>query len=109
MINFYIPLLSVLTFNSLLYVRVIRYINNMLEEEHDTSYVNRLIIYPIILVICWILPAFNKTYIEISDTHFTFLLYLSKALTGLMGFFNSLAYGFTRQVRDEMRCNLRIE
>lgn len=54
-----------------------------------------MISYPLILIICWIFTAFNKTYEEIKNEENYWLLYLSKALSGLMGFFNCIGYGFT--------------
>ena len=51
--------------------------------------------YPLILIICWVFTAFNRTYTEITNEQHIWLLYISKTLSGLMGFFNYIGYGFT--------------
>ncbi|CAD8090317.1 unnamed protein product [Paramecium primaurelia] len=98
-INFYIPLILIILYNSSVYIFIICKLYGISQQQ--TKFIYKMISYPLILIICWIFTAFNKTYEEIQDQQQIWLLYLSKALSGLMGFFNYLGYGFTPQVRDQ--------
>ncbi|CAD8128614.1 unnamed protein product [Paramecium sonneborni] len=97
-INFYIPLIIIILYNSIIYIIIICKLYGISEQQ--TKFIYKMISYPLILIICWIFTAFNRTYEEISQQQQIWLLYLSKALSGLMGFFNYIGYGFTPQVRE---------
>ncbi|CAD8104669.1 unnamed protein product [Paramecium sonneborni] len=97
-INFYIPLIVIILYNSIIYIIIICKLYGISEQQ--TKFIYKMISYPLILIICWIFTAFNRTYEEISQQQQIWLLYLSKALSGLMGFFNYIGYGFTPQVRE---------
>ncbi|CAD8169086.1 unnamed protein product [Paramecium octaurelia] len=101
-INFYIPLILIILYNSGVYIYIICKLYGISQQQ--TKFIYKMVSYPLILIICWIFTAFNRTYEEIAQQQHIWLLYLSKALSGLMGFFNYLGYGFTPQVRDS--CSL---
>lgn len=55
MLNLYFPLIIVLTFNSIIYIKIIFHIHDILDDQ---KYIIKLITYPTILLLCWVLPIF---------------------------------------------------
>ena len=65
--------------------------------------VNRLRLYPMILVICFTPLTITRIMQTISDDTPVWLLIFSTATSNLLGFFNAVLYGFNDSVRSELR------
>ena len=112
---FYIPVWTAVSFNCFVYYKVIKRIRLVSrsqqpgdENSGDLSkilaMINRLKLYPLILVICWIFPTINRIQ-NFADFYHpqVWLSGIAVGLSSLNGCFNALVYGFTPGVRAALK------
>ncbi|CAL9109281.1 unnamed protein product [Musa hybrid cultivar] len=121
LITFYVPLWSAILYNGFTYFQVNRTLSNAtrmavaLSEQPNQSDMraekkafNRWGYYPLILIGSWSFATINRLYDFSSPDHKIFWLsFLDVGFAGLMGLFNSIAYGLNSSVRRAV--NERIE
>lgn len=74
------------------------YLYKIVDDDQSKGFIWKLMLYPIIIVVCWIWGTING----IHDHSFERIFWLTACQTlfsGLQGFFNSMIYGFTSQVK----------
>ncbi|WOL06535.1 G-protein coupled receptor 1 [Canna indica] len=113
LITFYGPLWSAILYNGFTYYQVNRTLNNAtrmavaLSERPNQSdmrsekkAINRWGYYPLILIGSWSFATINRLYDFINPNQKIFFLsFLDVGFAGLMGLFNSIAYGLNSSVR----------
>ena len=93
----YIPLwISAITILFIIY-KVIHYIRNATAGV-SIAFVNRLKMYPFIMIICWIPPTIHRIYNFCTDRDSTILIYLHIIFTRGEGLLHVLAYGMNESV-----------
>ncbi|KAL4453412.1 hypothetical protein ABPG74_017619 [Tetrahymena malaccensis] len=104
-IEFYIPLWIAFVFNGITIYRVIRYVKSITQDKNQLKLINRLTLYPLILLVCWSAGTVERVFdfIGISSE---ILSYLHIFFGGLQGFFNACVYGLNSNVRKVIRENL---
>ncbi|XP_039020686.1 G-protein coupled receptor 1-like [Hibiscus syriacus] len=112
-ITFYVPLWGAILYNGFTYFQVIRMLNNAtrmavgmsdraypFDSRTDTKALNRWGYYPLILIGSWAFGSINRIHDFIEPGHKIFWLsFLDVGTAGLMGLFNSIAYGLNASVR----------
>lgn len=112
-ITFYAPLWGAILYNGFTYYQVNRMLNNatrMAVGMSDRSYqfdtgaekraLNKWGYYPLILIGSWAFGTINRMYDFVNPGHKIFWLSFADVLfAGLMGLFNSIAYGLNSSVR----------
>ncbi|CAG9324120.1 GCR1_3 [Blepharisma stoltei] len=112
-LQYYFPLFLILIYNSTVYVSVIKKLNRETnlgsnEVKMKRKLALKLKMYPIVLFLCQIPPAIYRIW-EIaiensSDKSVPFVLILISGIgLSINGFLNSIVYGFTGSVRNELR------
>lgn len=107
---FYIPLWLCLTFNCVMLTKLYTGIRDALaaqgEEEGQSSKASltqaRLLLYPAVMVLCWLPPTINRVQNSIAQPVFA-LVMLHTVTASMHGLANALVYGFTPQVRRLLR------
>ncbi|KAJ3695783.1 hypothetical protein LUZ60_001160 [Juncus effusus] len=114
LVTFYAPLWSAILYNGITYFQVNRMLNNATRmavvmgersNQFDTRADNRKAInrwgyYPLILIGSWAFATINRVYDFIYPGQKLFWLsFLDVGFSGLMGLFNSIAYGLNSSVR----------
>lgn len=110
-IIFYGPLWIAIGFNAFVYVRTWRLLRRTLDAAGggagDETYkklhavMQRLQMYPFILLIVWLFASINRLYEALSGGDQVFALYfLQKVFSSSQGLLNSLVYGFSGGVRE---------
>ncbi|XP_074588726.1 G-protein coupled receptor 1 [Curcuma longa] len=113
LITFYGPLWGAILYNGFTYYQVNHTLNNAtrmavaLSERPNQSDIradrkafNRWGYYPLILIGSWSFATINRVYDFINPNHRIFWLsFLDVGFAGLMGLFNSIAYGLNSSVR----------
>lgn len=102
---FYIPLWLIFIANIFIYIRVIMVINEEMGDLREQSLlrrelVRRLIIYPMILLLCFLPVTVKRIYEFIHQCSPFELFYVSGFFASSVGFCNSIAYGFNPTVRS---------
>lgn len=107
-ILFIFPLFILVPVNFLIYIRVAMIINNLLKsiesQSHKSLLMNKLLLYPFIIVICY-LPYTIKAFLEqvgIETDEFSLTL-VSGILRCLHGFFNFCIYGINPAVQKKIK------
>jgi hypothetical protein len=110
-IAFYVPLWLAVTFNTVVYVRVMRLLRRTVQMAGPSDPVAtsirgmmaRLAVYPFILAVIWIIPSINVIVEAASGgkQHFGLSL-VAAVIAGTQGLLNSMAYGFSPGVRDAL-------
>lgn len=107
---FFVPLWIAITYNAVVYFRVLKLLKRTVAMAGPTDPVAmqiqalsaRLSVYPFILAVIWILPSINMI-VEAATKQVVFgLVLVSAFVAGLQGFFNSMAYGFSPGIRDAL-------
>lgn len=110
--TFYGPLWSAILYNGYTYYQVNRMLNNaammasgMSDRSHQTGAdkkaLNKWGYYPLILIGSWTFATINRMHDFINPGHRIFLLsFADVCFAGLMGLFNSIAYGLNSSVRN---------
>ncbi|XP_024384343.1 G-protein coupled receptor 1 isoform X1 [Physcomitrium patens] len=125
--TFYLPLWGAILFNGIAYFQVIRVINNatslvliqmatelsdrqlQVQTRVDMKALNRYGYYPLILIGSFTFGTINRIYGFVEQHHPLFWLYcLDIASASLMGFFNSIAYGYNSSVRRVLQEKLDL-
>ena len=110
LMTFLIPLWIIIFINILLYIKVFRHLRSGVGGEDAKirrELSKKISIYPIIIILCY-LPYSIKGCIEVSgewelvDYEYYFTL-IAGFIRCLAGFFNALAYGFTKNVKKKLR------
>lgn len=115
LICFYIPLWSVITYNIVVYISIIRQLNFEIQfmtedTEIRRALVRRLVFYPIILIICYTVVTIKRIYDVISPDEqnitLTIIAWIFQCANGLL---NAIAYGYSDTIRERLcsRCNKR--
>jgi len=108
---FYIPLYLMIIFVIVLYVmiisRIYKHIENMKQDEKETrkakEFQRKIIVYPIIFLVLYIFPTINRIYDWLNEDD-SFVLYLLHAASSpLLGFVNSICYGFDEELRKNWK------
>ncbi|KAF3336225.1 G-protein coupled receptor 1 [Carex littledalei] len=113
LITFYGPLWSAILYNGFTYYQVNRMLNNATrmavvmgdrsnqsDVRADRKALNRWGYYPLILIGSWAFATINRLYDFIyPGQKILWLSFLDVGFAGLMGLFNSIAYGFNSSVR----------
>ena len=112
-IQFYGPLWIAIIFNTFVYVRTWRLLRRIYETSNgnDETYqrlrgvMQRLQMYPFILIIVWLFASINRLYEAFSPGgNQIFALYLlQRACSSSQGLLNALAYGFSTGVREAIK------
>ncbi|XP_072992115.1 G-protein coupled receptor 1 isoform X1 [Typha latifolia] len=113
LITFYVPLWGAILYNGFTYFQVNRMLNNatrmavgmgdrsnQFDTRADRKAFNRWGYYPLILIGSWAFGTINRVYDFVNPGHKIFWLsFLDVGFAGLMGLFNSIAYGLNSSVR----------
>lgn len=113
LITFYLPLWGAILYNGFTYYQVNRMLNNATrmavgmsdrssqsDMRADKKAFNRWGYYPLILIGSWSFATINRLYDFANPGHKIFWLsILDIGFAGLMGLFNSIAYGLNSSVR----------
>lgn len=111
-IQFYGPLWIAIIFNTFVYVRTWRLLRRIYETNsgNDETYqrlkgvMQRLQMYPFILLIVWVFASINRLYEAFSDGKQIFALYLlQRAFSSSQGLLNAIAYGVSNGVREAIK------
>ena len=106
---FYVPLWTVIVYNSYLYYKIIQYLNQLIPGAFDDSLVTRLRFYPLILVACYIWSTIYQVVLFADCTaNLAFLNIMSVAFKNLVGFFNAMAYGFNENIQHILKQKIRL-
>lgn len=93
MIEFYIPLMAAITYNIYATIKVKKFaMQHRDEEKGDLKYLERISLYPVILIVCWSPKILTRTLYFFSLEYF-WLFVIDSVFGGLLGFANSLVYG----------------
>ncbi|KAK8623974.1 hypothetical protein V6N13_065333 [Hibiscus sabdariffa] len=120
--TFYVPLWGAILYNGFTYFQVIRMLNNatrmavvmsdqayQFDSRTDTKALNRWGYYPLILIGSWAFGTINRIHDFIEPGHEIFWLsFLDVGTAGLMGLFNSIAYGLNASVRQAIYERLEL-
>ncbi|KAE8659055.1 G-protein coupled receptor 1 [Hibiscus syriacus] len=112
-LTFYVPLWGAILYNGFTYFQVTRMLNNatrmavgisdrayQFDSRTDTKALNRWGYYPLILIGSWAFGTINRIHDFIEPGHKIFWLsFLDVGTAGLMGLFNSIAFGLNASVR----------
>jgi len=104
--EFYIPLWIAIIFNSYSYYKVIKFIQQEMHDNLDDRLTRRFMLYPLILVICWLPATINR----INTLFFKasmFLNILHRLFGSLQGILNAIIYGMNSNVRSEIKGYMR--
>ncbi|KAB2040320.1 hypothetical protein ES319_D02G075000v1 [Gossypium barbadense] len=121
-ITFYVPLWGAILYNGFTYFQVIRMLNNatrmavgmsdrayQFDSRTDTKALNRWGYYPLILIGSWAFGTINRIHDFIEPGHKIFwLTFLDVGTAGLLGLFNSIAYGLNASVRRAISERLEL-
>jgi hypothetical protein len=99
LIFFYIPLWVAVIYNITNYIAVTRFLREYLEHKVDSQMIRRISLYPLILVVCWMIPTINKLYNFFGKKVFLLNL-LHVFFSCLQGLLNALAYGMNKGVQS---------
>lgn len=111
MLLFYVPIWVAVGFNCYVYYKVIRIIRLVTRNQVGAadlgkvlSMINRLKLYPLILIVCWIMPTVNR-FQNLADpgNPVVWLACTAVGLSSLQGMWNALVYGFTPGVKAALR------
>ena len=95
MILFYIILWAAVLYNFINYYFIIKKLQALSKKDSKSiKKFNKLLYYPMILIICFFWACFLGIYILIDDTK-EWMLALHLFFAGLMGFLDSIVYGLT--------------
>lgn len=108
---FYVPLWSIILYNLVVYVKIIRKIN--LEIQFVTedvqvrrSLVRRLVFYPIILIVCYTVVTIKRVIDALNPDEANLTLAITAWIFQCAhGFLNALAYGYSNSIKERL-CNL---
>ena len=104
-VTFYLPLWLVVALNSFVYYKIIKNVRQDVgllgsDLEMAQKLIQKLRMYPLILIFCYTLATVNRIYDFFSPTSMNFwLTFLSAVMMNLCGLLNAVVYGFTNTVR----------
>lgn len=109
----FIPLCIAVFFNLYFYVKLVEKLKIIPDEvitvKEKMRFRKRILMYPWILVICY-LPYGVKQVLEMTDLKQDYMLSLtgiSGVMRALHGLFNAIIYGFTPEVKNQVRKSFR--
>ena len=109
---FYLYVLFVIGYIIVVYARVWRKVyrevlfalDDKEAQKMNKDLIMRLVFYPVVLIVCYTAVATKRATEEIDPSDSNFLLTLIAGLfMSLLGFFDALVYGLSKDVRDEIR------
>lgn len=101
-IQFYVPLWIIMIYCGYVYYKVAEKFKE--SEGADAAPIRRLKMYPLVLVICYFWATINRVFQAVSGGQTVFFLsVLQIAFSSPIGFINALIYGYTRQVRTQLK------
>lgn len=80
---------------------LIKYVRTHMGGNQD-RFVNRLLWYPVTLIVCWTFPTINRVYSALTGEQLYWMQIMHVSLAGFQGFLNALVYGMTDSVRQEL-------
>ena len=73
-------------------------------QKMNKDLIMRLVLYPVVLIVCYTAVATKRVIESVNSNGSDFLLTLVAGLfISLLGFFDALVYGLSKDVRDEIR------
>lgn len=104
LVSQYIPLFIVIVYNSYQYFRVLKYLKlaDIPNSYVKNSLTRKLKLYPIILVVCQ-LPIIFVRFSSFGLTLDWHYVAVAGAASSIHGFFNSIAYGLTYEVKAKLK------
>lgn len=108
-VTFYLPLWLVIGLNSFVYYKIIKNVRQDVgllgsDVEMAQKLIQKLRMYPLILIFCYTLATINRVYDFFSPTHLNFwLTFFSAVIMSLCGLLNAVVYGFTDTVRMRLK------
>ncbi|KAL4502394.1 hypothetical protein ABPG72_011981 [Tetrahymena utriculariae] len=104
---FYIPLWLSIIYNFINYLRIRKFVYSLFVDNTEASkqhkqIIRKLTLYPLIMVICYLFATINRVYQFFEENEIEAIAYLHMSLAGLQGFFNSLVYGFNKQIKSKI-------
>ena len=108
-VTFYLPLWFVIIFNCFVYYKIIKNVKkdaNLLGSDTQLAQklVQKLRMYPLILIFCYTLPTINRIYDFIQPHNMNFwLTFTAGVVMCLAGLLNAVVYGFTDTVRTRIK------
>merc|ERR1711865_623520 len=65
--------------------------------------IRRLCLYPLVLMLCWIMPTIHRIYNASSDNQIFWLVVAANCSSSVNGLFNAMVYGLNHTLRAEVR------
>jgi len=104
--EFYIPLWWAIVYNAYTYYKVIQFLKQEMQENVDDRLIKRFMLYPLILVFCWMFATINRINTLFFKESLT-LNILHRLFGSLQGILNAIIYGMNQNVRREIKIYMR--
>ena len=112
-ISLFIPIVFTIIFNVFCFVKAVSHLDRIAFARTVRKLAFSLLPYPLIFIITWSGMVVYYIYYDITEDEPYILILLSSVIVKLQGFFNSIVYGFNKNVRRGIkalfRCHINEE